>query len=114
MALVAACELDHQPQVGVDQTLLGVEVAALDPLRELDLLLAGEQGVAARLVIEELEAVGGLETRSSAPRRGARSRGFGRRAGRAGPLTRCADLRRLAYGSLISLTRLSDPLLYKV
>ena len=39
---------------------LAVEVAALDPLCELDLLLAREQGVAARLVEEELEAVGCL------------------------------------------------------
>ena len=57
MALVTASELDHQAQVRVDEPLLGLEVAALDPLRELDLLLAREQGVAAGLVEEQLKAV---------------------------------------------------------
>ena len=60
VALVAAGELDHQAQVRVDQLLLGGEVTGLDPLRELDLLGAGEQGVLGRLVEEELEAVGGV------------------------------------------------------
>ena len=60
VALVTAGELDHQAQVGVDEPLLGGQVALLDPLGELDLLLAREQGIAARLVQEELEAVGCL------------------------------------------------------
>jgi hypothetical protein len=60
VALVAACKLDHQPQVGVDQALLGGEVAALDRLRKLDLLLLREQGVLHRLVDEQLQAVGGV------------------------------------------------------
>jgi hypothetical protein len=60
VALVAAGELDDQAQVRVDHPLLRREVAALDALRELDLLLPREQGIAARLIQEELEAVGGL------------------------------------------------------
>jgi len=60
VALIAACELDDQAKVGVDEPLLGSQVAALDALCELDLLLASEQGVPTRLVQEELEAVGGL------------------------------------------------------
>ena len=98
MALVAPRELDHQPQVGVDQQLLGVEVAALDPLRELDLLLTGEQGVAAGLVEEVLKTVGGLG-RGRVRLAAALGRG-GSGAVLATParLTRCADLQRLAYG----------------
>jgi hypothetical protein len=61
MALVAARELDHEPEVRVDHALLGGEVAALDPLRELDLLLRGQKRILHRLVDEQLEAVrGGL------------------------------------------------------
>jgi len=59
MALVAAGELDHQPQVRVDQPLLGGQVTSLDRLRKLDLLFGGKQRVAACLVVEDLEAVGG-------------------------------------------------------
>src|SRR4051794_20410166 len=58
VALETARELDDETEVGVDQPLLRRQVATLDPLRELDLLLAREQGIAARLVQEELEAVG--------------------------------------------------------
>src|SRR5205085_10604744 len=39
--LVAAGLRDDQTQVGGDHLLLGLEVAALDPLRELDLLGRG-------------------------------------------------------------------------
>ena len=60
MALVAARELDHQPQVRVDQPFLGFEIAALDALRELDLLLTRQERMAAGLVEEELEAIGRL------------------------------------------------------
>ena len=49
---------DHEAQVRVDHPLLGVEVAALDALRELDLLVGGEQAVPADLVQEQLQGVG--------------------------------------------------------
>ena len=58
-ALVLLGDRDDQPQVGVDHPVLGVEVAALDPLGELDLLVRGQQPVAADLVEEELQRVGG-------------------------------------------------------
>src|SRR4029079_19321277 len=54
-----AGELDHQAQGGVDQALLRGEGAAPDRLRQLDLLRGRQQGVAARRVAEELEAVRG-------------------------------------------------------
>src|SRR5690606_33907610 len=56
--------------------LLRLEVALLDALGELDLLLCREQGVAGRLVEEELEAVGrrlGELVRLAAPARAGRS-----------------------------------------
>ena len=58
MALVALRDRHDEPQVGVDHLLLGGGVAALDALGELDLLLRGEQRIAADLVQEELQAVG--------------------------------------------------------
>src|SRR3954451_8961026 len=61
MALITARELDHEPQVRVDQPLLCGQIATLDQLRQLDLLLAGQQRIAAGLVGEELEAVRGLD-----------------------------------------------------
>ena len=57
LALVLACDGDHEPQVRVDHALLRREVAALDALGELDLVRAGEQRVTTRLVEEELEGV---------------------------------------------------------
>ena len=61
LAHVAAGVRDDQPQVRVDQPLLCLQVAALDALGEVDLLLLGEQRIAAHLVEEELERVrGGL------------------------------------------------------
>jgi hypothetical protein len=60
LAHVAAGVRDDQPEVRVDQPLLGLEVPSLDPLGEIDLLLLGEQGVAAHLVEEELQSVRGL------------------------------------------------------
>ena len=61
MALVAARELDHEPKVGIDQPFLGGQVAALDPLREIDFLGRGEKRVLRGLVEEELKAVGGID-----------------------------------------------------
>ena len=58
-ALVLLGDRDDQPQVGVDHPVLGVEVAALDALGELDLLVGRQQPVAADLVEEELQRVGG-------------------------------------------------------
>ena len=57
--LVALGDRDDQPQVRVDHQILGFLVAALDPLGELDLLLGGQQLVAAGLVQEQLQRVGG-------------------------------------------------------
>jgi hypothetical protein len=47
-----------EPEVRVDHALLGGEIAALDALSQLDLLLCGEQGMAPGLVEEELEGIG--------------------------------------------------------
>ena len=58
MPLVALGDRDDEPEVRVDHPLLRLEVAALDPLRQLDLLGRGQQRIAADLVEEELEAVG--------------------------------------------------------
>ena len=80
VALVAARELDHEPEVRVDQPLLGSEVTLLDPLRELDLLGRGEQGVLRSLVEKELQAVGRFDrevVRIAAPARPG-GRGVGR------------------------------------
>ena len=57
-ALVLLRDRDDQAQVRVDHPLLGLEVAALDPLGEVDLLGRREQPVAADLVEEELQRVG--------------------------------------------------------
>jgi hypothetical protein len=59
VALVALRDRDHEPEIRVDHPLLGGCVAALDPLRQLDLLLRRQQRVAADLVQEELQAVRG-------------------------------------------------------
>ena len=53
--LVAAGLGDDQAQVGVDHALLGLEVAALDPLGEFDLLGGGQQRVDPSLLEEQLE-----------------------------------------------------------
>src|SRR5918997_1755901 len=50
LALVLAGDRDHEPQVRVDHAVLGLEIAALDPLRQLDLLLRPQQPVTADLV----------------------------------------------------------------
>ena len=59
MPLVLLRDRDHEPEVRVDHQLLRLAVAALDPLRELDLLLGGQELVAADLVEEQLQRVGG-------------------------------------------------------
>jgi len=53
MALVLAGIAVHQPEVRVDKALLGVEVPALDPPGQPDLLLPGQEAVAPHLVHEE-------------------------------------------------------------
>ncbi len=60
-ALVAVVlgDRDDQAQVRLDHFLLRVEVAALDPLGEFDLLLGGEQADFADVLEEQLEAVRG-------------------------------------------------------
>src|SRR4051794_36492923 len=59
-ALVAVVlgDRDDQAQVGLDHLLLGVEVAALDALGEVDLLLRGEQPDLADVLEEQLQRVG--------------------------------------------------------
>ena len=49
LALVAAGVGNDQPQVGIDHALLRLEVAALEALGELDLLVGGEQWPPPRL-----------------------------------------------------------------
>src|SRR4051812_44934078 len=58
-ALVAVVlgDRDDQAQVRLDHLLLRVEVAALDALGEVDLLLGGEQADLADVLEEQLEAV---------------------------------------------------------
>jgi hypothetical protein len=48
---------DHEPQVRVDHPILGFQVAALDSLREFDLLFGGQERMKARLSEEQLERV---------------------------------------------------------
>ena len=57
MTLVLLRDRDDEAEVGVDHPLLRRLVAALDPLRELDLLPGREERVAGHLVQEELERV---------------------------------------------------------
>jgi hypothetical protein len=49
---------DHEPKVRLDHALLRGHVAALDALRELDLVGGGEQRMAPDLAQEELKRVG--------------------------------------------------------
>ena len=53
--LVLASVRDHQPEVGVDHLLLGLQIPALDPLRQVDFLSCGEQRMAGRLAEEQLQ-----------------------------------------------------------
>src|SRR5262249_3022861 len=64
VALVALGDRDHEAQVGVDHPLLRGDIATLDALRERDLLRRRQQRIAAGLVHEEREAVGGAAHRS--------------------------------------------------
>ena len=59
-ALVAVVlgDRDDQAQVGLDHLLLGVEIAALDALGEVDLLLRGQQAHLADVLQEQLQRVG--------------------------------------------------------
>ena len=56
---IALRDRDDEPEVRLDHHALGDGVAALDALRERDLLGSGEQLVAADVGEEQLEAVGG-------------------------------------------------------
>ena len=56
---VALRDRDDEPQVRLDHLALRDQVAALDPLREDDLLRGGEQLVASDVGEEQLEAVAG-------------------------------------------------------
>ena len=62
-AAVALGDRDDQPQVRLDHPPLGGQVAALDRLREHDLLGRGQQLVAADVGQEELQAVGRADER---------------------------------------------------
>ena len=74
LALVPAGVGDHEAQVRVDHPILGDEVALLDALRQLDLLVRLEQGVLARLAQEELQRVErGVNLVVRGPSSGARS-----------------------------------------
>jgi hypothetical protein len=57
VALVAPGLGDDQPQVRIDHSLLGGQVAALDPLGQLDLLGGGEQRVRAGIAQEQFERI---------------------------------------------------------
>src|SRR5436190_11374025 len=55
---VALGDRHHQAQVGLDHLLLGLMLAALDPLGQLDLLRGGQQVDLADVLQEELQRVG--------------------------------------------------------
>ena len=57
-ALVTAGDRDHQAQVGVDQQLLGAQVAALDALGKVELLARAQQAVLRRTPQELVDGVG--------------------------------------------------------
>ena len=60
---VALGDRDDEPQVRLDHAALGGQVAALDRLRERDLVGGGQQLVAADVGQEELQAVGRADER---------------------------------------------------
>ena len=69
LVAVALRDRDDEPQVRLDHLLLRAMVAALDPLRELDLLRGGQQIDLADVLQEELQRVGReLDASGSAPR----------------------------------------------
>jgi hypothetical protein len=69
LALVLLRDRDDEPQVRVDHALLRPEVALLDPLRELDLLVGRQERIAPDLVEEELEGIGGRHRQLAVPER---------------------------------------------
>src|SRR3954465_5257446 len=58
LVAVVLRDRDHEAQVRLDHLLLGVEIAALDALGEVDLLLSREQAHLADVLQEELKGVG--------------------------------------------------------
>jgi hypothetical protein len=58
VALVAPSLRNDQAQVSVDHSLLGRQVATLNPLGELDLLRRGEQRMRPSLTEEQVQRVG--------------------------------------------------------
>ena len=58
LVAVVLRDRDDEAQVRLDHLLLRVEVAALDPARQVDLLLRGEQPDLADVLQEELKGVG--------------------------------------------------------
>jgi hypothetical protein len=60
LALEALGEVHDQAQVGLDHAVLGLEVAALDPAGELELLSRGQQTRAGDALEEDSEAVAEL------------------------------------------------------
>jgi hypothetical protein len=91
MAAVPLRDRDDEAQVRVDHPLLGSRVAALDALRERDLLRCGQQRVAADLGQEQLQRVGGRrEARGLGG--AALELGVGVRGGSVGVLVGSADL----------------------
>ena len=119
VALVALGDRDHEAEVRVDHPLLRRRVAALDALRQRDLVRRGEQRVAAGAVHEQGQRVGRCRWHGPAsrraPRRGpvrqsrrraSRARRAARRPpprrGRARPRARRARSRRLPRSSASS------------
>ena len=58
LVAVVLRDRDDEPEVRLDHPLLRLHVAALDPLRELDLLRGRQELVPARLAQEELQRIG--------------------------------------------------------
>ncbi len=58
LVLVATRVGGHQAQVGVDHQFLRAQVPALDPLRQFDLLVGREQGVAPRVREQLVDGLG--------------------------------------------------------
>jgi hypothetical protein len=77
VALVLLRDRDDEPEVRVDHPVLGLDVAALDTLRQLDLLRGGQQRIARHLVQEHLERVGGEQRDVAAGGRGVLLLGIG-------------------------------------
>ena len=58
MALIAAGDGNHQPQVAVDEPLLGDEIATLDALRQLELLRRAQETELVGALQKLIESVG--------------------------------------------------------